>query len=141
MVIRWMEMLFRGLGSGLCEAAAATTSTLPAAWALTMMENCAEARLASAARVQVNTLACRAQPEVHDTSDSAYGSRTPATTLLAVPGPALATVSVQVPVPPTVMLAGQDNTAEMSASEDALVTVTVNGPAVAAPTVLVAVTE
>ena len=52
----------------------------------------------------------------------------------------LATVRVQVPVPPTVMAAGQDNSAEMSASVEALVTVTVNGPAVAVPAMLVAVT-
>ena len=133
-------MLFSGCGSGFCDAAAASTSTLPFALALTVMANFAEAPLASEARLQVKALACRAQPEVHDTSDSAGGSRTPATTLLAVAGPALATVSVQVPVPPTVIPAGQDNTAEMSALEEALATVTVNGPAVAVPATLVAVT-
>ena len=106
------------------------------------MANCAEAPLASPARVQVNTLACRAQLEVHDTSDSAAGSRTPATTMLAVPGPALATVSVQVPVPLTVISAGQDSAAEMSAlaAMMAVVTVTVNGPAVDVPAGSVAVT-
>jgi len=77
---------------------------------------------------------------VHDTSDSAAGSSTPAATLVAAAGPVLATVRVQVPVPPTVMAAGQDNSAEMSASVEALVTVTVNGPAVAVPAMLVAVT-
>ena len=47
--------------SGLCETATASTRTLPAALALTVTENCAEVPLASAAVVQVNTLACRAQ--------------------------------------------------------------------------------
>jgi len=40
---------------------------------------------------------------------------TPAATLLAVAGPALATVGVQVPAPPRVMVAGQARAAEMSA--------------------------
>src|SRR5262245_60672952 len=117
-------MLFRGWGSQFCEAAATSTLTLPATLALTVTENCAEAPLASPARDQVNTLACRAQSAVHDTSDSVNGSSTSATTLLAVPGPALATVSVQVPVAPAVRLAGQDKAAEMSALVDTPAAVT-----------------
>jgi hypothetical protein len=78
--------------------------------------------------------------QANETSDSAAGSRMPAASWLAMAGPALATVRVQVPVPPTVMLAGQDNTAEMSALEEALATVALNGPAVTVPATLAAVT-
>jgi len=80
MVIYWMEMLFSAWGSGFCEAAAASTRTLPFALALTVMVNLAEAPLASEAKVQVKALACRAQPEVHETSESAAGSKMPAVT-------------------------------------------------------------
>jgi len=51
-------------------------------------------------------LACRAHPGLHEVSDRAGGSAIAEMTLLGVAGPALATVSVQVPVPPTVRLAG-----------------------------------
>jgi hypothetical protein len=44
-------MLFRGLGPWFCEAAAASTSILPAALALAVMVNVAEAPSASAATV------------------------------------------------------------------------------------------
>lgn len=50
-----------------------------------------------------------------------------AVTFLAEAGPALATVSAQLPVPPGVRLAGQCGTAEMFALVDALVTVTAPG--------------
>jgi len=52
MVICWTEMLFSGWGSGLCDAAAASTVTVPVRLALTVMLNLAEAPLAIEATVQ-----------------------------------------------------------------------------------------
>ncbi len=69
---------------------------------------------------------------MHDTSDGARGSTAPATTVLAVPGPALATVSVQVSVPPTVTVAGQDNAAEDWVAAKALAVLAGNGARAAA---------
>ena len=53
---------------------------------------------------------------LHAISVSEAGRTTLATKRLAVAGPLLLTVSVQVPVPPGARLAGQDSFAAMSAS-------------------------
>ena len=80
-------------------------------------------------------------PVLHAVSATEAGSATAAMTLLAVAGPWLVTVRVQVPVPLTWRLAGQDSPAVRSALTEAVVTMTVNGPAVVMPAVLTAVTE
>lgn len=56
MLIVWTAMLLRGLGSGLCDTAMATTRALPVLVALMVMVNSGEAPLASEASLQVNTL-------------------------------------------------------------------------------------
>ena len=105
-------MLFRGFGSQFCEIAAASTRARPAALALTVTANCAESPLASPVRVQVNTLAWTAQSEVHDTSDSAGGSPTPASTVLAVAWPGVGHGERAGAGVADGHLAGQDNAAE-----------------------------
>ncbi len=64
-------------------------------------------------------------------------------TNLAVAGPALAMVSVQLPSVRTGTVVGHERAAEMSATRESVVvdTGTVKGPAPALPTLLVAITE
>ena len=67
----------------------------------------------------------------------------PAATNLAVAGPALAMVSVQLATVRSVTVAGHESDAEMSASWDVVPgdSATVNGPAVTIPASLAAITE
>ena len=90
-----------------------------------MTASWAEAPGASAGRVQVTAWQCRVQPAVQDTTASRGGSRTAAVILLAVAGPGLAAVRVQVPTVLAVRVAGQVRVAERSAWAAARVTVTV----------------
>ena len=53
-MLTWlMAMLFSGLGSGFCEAAAASTRAVPVLLALRVMRNAAEAPLAGEGSAQV----------------------------------------------------------------------------------------
>jgi hypothetical protein len=76
--------------------------------------NLTEAPLASASWVQVKALPYLVQVGLQDFCDSPAESTMAAFTPAAA-GPALVTVRVQVPVPPTVREAGQYRPAEMSA--------------------------
>jgi len=80
---------------------------------------------------------------VADTRQNRNGRMMPARTNLAVAGPALATVSMQLASLRTCTVAGHDSAAEMSASRESVVvdTDSAKGPAVASPTLLVAITE
>jgi hypothetical protein len=90
-----------------------------------VMASRAEAPGARVARVQVTAWGCGVQPPVQDTSCSWGVSRIAAVIFLAVAGPALATVRVQVPSVPVVRAAGQARWTERCASAAAGVTVTV----------------
>ena len=82
-------------------------------------------------------------PRVAETRQERKGRVIPAVTNRAVAGPALATVSVQPTSARTGTVFGHERVAETSANRGFVVvdTGTVNGPAVALPTSLVAITE
>src|SRR5580704_16107985 len=141
MVMTASAMLLNGFGSGLDDTAPPSTWALPVRVALTVMVSCTETPAASEDCRQATRLPCFAQPVLHEVSAREAGKATAAITFCAAAGPLLVKVSVHVPVAPTARVAGQDSPAARSAFVEAGVTVTVNGPAVAVPAPLVAVTE
>ena len=78
MLIVWMATAFSGWRLEFCDAVTPSTTAVPVLLAFTVRANVDEAPLATDVRVQLYTLPRRAQPAVHDTSDSAAGSRTAA---------------------------------------------------------------
>jgi hypothetical protein len=136
--------LFLQFGSGLFDAAAAPILAFPVERGLNVTVNDADAFAASDETRHVTTLRHHVQPLLFENLPSDDGSVSSTQTFRAVAGPALVTVSVQVALTLTRTDVGHDNATEMSALVEAgggVVTVTLNGPAVACPTVLVAITE
>ena len=78
MLIVWMATAFSGWRLEFCDAVTPSTTAVPVLLAFTVRANVDEAPLATDVSVQLYTLPYRAQQAVHDTSDSAAGSRTAA---------------------------------------------------------------
>lgn len=136
--------LLRPFRSGLVDTAAALMANRPGLADRNVTLNVAELFAASDPGRQTATLRNHDAPELADTRVRLEGNATPAHTDRAVAGPALRTVSVHLVETPTLAPLGHDNDAERSARVDvggAEVTVTLNGPAVAWPTLLIAATE
>lgn len=116
------------------EATAAPMSALPAVIALIMIVHIAEALGASEVKVSVTTPCHCVQPGLVETTHNVGGSATAANTDLAVAGPLLWIVMVQLPDEPILSEVGQARLLDRSARIEGgggVVTVTANGPAVA----------
>ena len=110
-----VAVLLRRLGSGLRATAAAPTVTLPRSVASTVTAKLADPPLASEARVQVTALPSLAAGGRAGLLLQLCGEQDDGVNADRGGGPALATVSVQVPVLPVVMAAGQARAAATSA--------------------------
>jgi len=117
--------------------------TVPGITGLKVTVNVVEEFEASELNVHFATFLDNTPPLLVETGDNPDGSAIAADTDLAVAGPALCTVRVQLAETLTVTLVGHASVADRSAlldEGDAATMVTVNGPAVAFPTLLEAIT-
>ena len=134
MLIVASAMLFAHFGSGLIEATVAPMRALPAVVALNVIVQVADAFGVSDATLSVTTPCHCVQPGLVDSTDNVGGCATTANTDLAVAGPLLWMVRVQLVDAPILTEVGHDRLIDRSARIEGgggVVTLTVNGPAVA----------
>jgi hypothetical protein len=144
MVMDFAVALFDHFGSGLLDAVPAMSVDLPVKTGLNVTVKVFDARDDNELVFQVTTLCHHDWPLLVETSFNEYGKARPTHTFFAVAGPEFFTVTLHDVVAPTLALLGHDTETDRSAFVDAGggdVTVTVNGPAVAAPAGFVATTE